>query len=124
MATFIIVYLAIGFLVGLGMYGWAVVSGVRREGFRVAVRRGAQIYIEELPLYWRVPVVAWMFVVALPLIAAWATLNGHFDPVGAILVFSVWLLYLGLLRWHYRARARGRTASGGATKGRRAGGHS
>jgi hypothetical protein len=60
--TFISVHFAIGFLIGLGLYGWAAVSTVRREGFRVAVRSGARTYIEELPLYWRVPVVAWMFV--------------------------------------------------------------
>jgi hypothetical protein len=103
--TFIIVYLAFGFLIGLGFYGWAAVRIVRRRGFWVGVRNGARTYIEEFPLYWRVPMVAWMFVIALPVIAAWATLNGDFDPVGAVFVFLLWLLYLGLLRWHYRARA-------------------
>jgi hypothetical protein len=117
--TFTILYLAIGFLIGFGLYGWATVSTVRREGFRVAVRNGARSYIEALPLYWRVPVVAWMFVVALPLIAGWATLNGDFDPVGAIFVFLLWLLYLGLLRWHYQAKVRAQ-----ATSERRVGGHS
>jgi hypothetical protein len=108
--TFIIVYLAVGFLIGLGFYGWAAVWTVRRRGFWVGVRNGARIYIEEFPLYWRVPVVAWMFVIALPLIAAWATLNGDFDPVGAVFVFLLWLLYLGLDSGPVLlpARARGR----------------
>jgi hypothetical protein len=122
--TFIIVYLAVGFLIGLGFYGWAAVWTVRRRGFWVGVRNGARIYIEEFPLYWRVPVVAWMFVIALPLIAAWATLNGDFDPVGAVFVFLLWLLYLGLLRWHYRAKARTRVTSSRRRSRRRIGGHS
>jgi hypothetical protein len=122
--TFIIVYLAIGFVIGLGLYGWAAVSTVRRQGFWLAVRNGARIYVEEFPLYWRVPVVAWMFVFALPLIAGWATLSGDFDPVGAIFVFLLWLLYLGLLRWHYRAKARAQPSSGRPRSGRRVGGDS
>jgi hypothetical protein len=122
--TFIVGCLAIGFLIGLGLYGWAAVSTVRREGFRVAVRSGARTYIEELPLYWRVPVVAWMFVIALPLIAGWATLNGDFDPVGATFVFVLWLFYLALLRWHYQAKARAQATSGRPRSGRRIGGHS
>ena len=67
-------YLAIGFLIAFGLFGWEVVSTVRREGFG-AVGNALRIYIEELPLYWRVPVVAWTFVIALPLIATWATLK-------------------------------------------------
>ena len=47
-----------------------------------------------------------MFLIALPLIAAWATFKGDWDPVGAIFLALLWLLYLGLLRWHRRAKAR------------------
>jgi hypothetical protein len=65
-----------------------------------------------------------MFVIALPLIAGWATLNGDFDAVGAIFVFVLWLLYVGLLRWHYQAKARAHATSGRPRSGRRVGGHS
>ena len=106
MQTFIAVYLAVGFLIGIALFGWAAVSSVRHHGFRKAVRSAATTYVEELPLYWRVPVVAWMFVVALPLIAVWAIVNGRWDPLGAISVALVWLLYLALLRWHDRAKSK------------------
>ena len=69
--TFIAVYLTVGFLIG-----WLAVSSVRRHGFRRAVRGAARKYVEELPLYWRVPVAGWMFVIALPLIAVWAIVKG------------------------------------------------
>lgn len=59
-------------------------------------------------MYWRVPVVGWVFVIALPLIAVWASVRGEWDPLGAVSVGLLWLLYLCLLRWHYRAKARGR----------------
>jgi hypothetical protein len=122
--TFVVVYLAIGFLIGFGLYGWAAVSTVRRQGFRVAVRNAARTSIEEFPLYWRVPVVAWMFVIALPAIAGWATLHGDFDPAGAVAVVLLWLLYLELLQWHYRAAARARANSGRQRSGRRVGRYS
>jgi hypothetical protein len=109
--TFVAVYLAIGFLIAFGLFGWEVVSTVRREGFGGAVGNALRTNIEELPLYWRVPVVAWTFVIALPLIATWATLRGEFDAVGAVFVFLLWMLYLGLLRWHYRAKAQARAVS-------------
>jgi hypothetical protein len=50
-------------------------------------------------------------VIALPLIATWATLKGDFDSVGAIFVFLLWMLYLGLLRWHYGAKSQARAVS-------------
>lgn len=90
------------------LYGWIAYSAVRRHGFRNAARGAAQTYIEELPLYWRVPVAGWMFVIALPVIAVWATVKGNWDPVGAVAVGVLWMLYLALLRWHYRAKARDR----------------
>src|SRR3954466_11449585 len=108
MATFIGVYLAVGVLVGFALLGSIAVSSVRRHGFRKAVRGAARTYVAELPLYWRVPVVGWMFVIALPLIAVWASVRGDWDPVGAVFVGLLWLLYVALLRWHYRAKARGR----------------
>ena len=111
METVVAVYLAVGFLIGFALFGWIAVSSVRRHGFRNAARGAARTYIEDLPLYWRVPVVGWMFVIALPLIAMWATVRGDWDPVGAVSVGLLWLLYLSLLRWHYRAKARaGRSA--------------
>lgn len=108
METVVAVYLAVGSLIGFALFGWIAVSSVRRHGFRNAARGAARTYIEELPLYWRVPVVGWMFVIALPLIAVWATIRGDWDPVGAVSVALLWLLYLSLLRWHYRAKARDR----------------
>jgi hypothetical protein len=98
METFVAVYLMIGFLIGFGLLGWLAVSTVRREGFRRAIGSGARTYLEYFPRYWRVPVVAWTFVIALPLMATWATLKGDFDAVGAIFVFLLWMLCLGLLR--------------------------
>jgi membrane associated rhomboid family serine protease len=106
--TVVAVYLAAGFLIGFALFGWIVVLSVRRHGFRNAVRGAARAYAEELPMYWRVPVVGWMFVIALPLIAVWTSVKGNWDPVGAVFVGLLWLLYLALLRWHYRAKARGR----------------
>jgi hypothetical protein len=107
--TFIGVYLGIGFLVAFGLLGWLMVSSVRRHGFRSTVRGAVRVYLEELPLNWRVPVAAWMFLIALPLIAAWSILADEFDEVGAIFVTLLWLLYFALLRWHRRAKARARS---------------
>ena len=105
MGTFIALYVAIGVLVGLGLLSWAFVSSVRHHGLVSTVRGAIRTYLRELPLYWRVPVVAWMFVIALPLLAAWAIIRGNWDPVGSIFVALIWLFYLALLRWHYRAKA-------------------
>ena len=107
MHTFVAVYLAMGFLLGLGLFGWLAVSAIRRHGVRNPVRGAARTYAEKLPLYWRVPVAAWTFVIALLLIAAWAIVNGDWDPVGAIFLALLWLLYFGLLRWHWATKGRG-----------------
>ena len=106
MGTFVAVYLAIGFLLGLALFGWLAVSAIRRHGVRNAVRGAARTYAEELPLYWRLPVAAWTFEIALPLIAGWAIVNGDWDPVGAIFLALLWLLYFALLRWHWAAKGR------------------
>jgi len=112
--TFVAVYLAIGSLLALALFGWLAISAIRRHGVRNAVRGAARTYAEELPLYWRVPVAAWTFVIALPLIVAWAIASGDWDPVGTIFLALLWLLYFGLLRWHRAAkgRARGRNRLG------------
>jgi hypothetical protein len=52
--TFVAVYPAIGFLIAFGLFGWAAVSTVRREGSGAAVGNALRTYIEELPFYWRV----------------------------------------------------------------------
>jgi hypothetical protein len=108
--TVVAVYLAVGFLIAIALFGWIAVSSVRHHGFRNAARGAARTYVEELPMYWRVPVAGWMFVIALPAIAVWASVQGDWDPVGAVFVGLLWLLYLALLRWHYRAKARRRGA--------------
>jgi len=112
--TFVAVYLAAGFLSCFALVCWITASSVRRHGLRNALRGAARTYAEELPTYWRVPVVGWMFVIALPLIAVWASVKGDWDPVGVVFVGLLWLFYLALLRWHYRAKARG----GGALRRR------
>ena len=112
METVVAVYLAVGFLFGLALCGWIAVSSVRRHGFRTAVRRATRAYLDELPLNWRVPVAGWMFVIAAPVIAVWASVDGDWDPSGAFLLVLLWLLYVALLRWHYRAKARDRRRTG------------
>ena len=107
-ATVVAVWLVVGSLIGLALFGWIAASSVRRHGFRRAVRWAGRTYVEEIPTYWRVPVVGWLFVIALPLIAVWASVKGDWDPVGAVFVGLLWLLYLALLRWHYRVKARRR----------------
>ena len=98
-------YLIIGFLLALGLYGWAMVSSIRSHGFRKTVRGAVKTYVHELPLYWRVPWAAWTFLIAAPLIAAWAIIDGEWDPLGAIFLALLWLLYFTLLRWHLRSKA-------------------
>ena len=51
------------------------------------------------------PWAAWTFLIAAPLIAAWAIIEGQWDPLGAIFLALLWLLYLALLRWHLRFKA-------------------
>ena len=104
MRWFVGIYLVVGFLLAIGLYAWAIVSSLRRHGFRSTVRGAAKTYIHELPLYWRVPWVAWTVLIAAPLIAASAIVRGDWDPLGAIFLALLWLLYLGLLRWHSRSK--------------------
>ena len=108
MTTFITVYLAVGFLIALSLFGWIAVSSVRRHGFRSSVRGATHTFLEELPLYWRTRVAAWVFVIVLPLIAAWEAVDGDVDATDAISLAVVWLLWFALLRWHLRAKARAR----------------
>jgi len=109
--TFVAIYLAVGFLAGFGLFGWLAVSSVRRHGFRNAVRSAARTYVEELPLSWRVPVAAWMYLIALPLIAARTVVKGELGAVGAIFIVMLWLGWFALLRWHWR-KARTRDVHG------------
>ena len=98
-------YLMIGFLLALGLYGWATVSSIRSHGFRKTVRGAVKTYVRELPLYWRVPWAAWTLLLVAPLIAAWAIIEGEWDSLGAIFLAFLWLLYFALLRWHLRLKA-------------------
>jgi len=97
--TVVAVYLAVGFLTGLALYGWASVSSVRRHGFRKAARLAGRGYLEELPLNPRTRTASWLLVIRLPVIAIW-------DPGAAVLAGLLWLFYRAMLRWHYRAKAR------------------
>jgi hypothetical protein len=106
MPTFVTVYLALGILIGAVLYGRIAIASVRRVGTRGAARSALETLHEELPLYWRIPVASWTFVIGVPLIAVWATLTGDFDVFGALALAAIWLFYLWLLRWHYRAKAR------------------
>jgi hypothetical protein len=99
------IFLAFGFVLGLGLYGWIAVSSVRRHGFRKATRGATRAYLEELPLYWSVPWAAWTFLVALPIIAIWEIVDGDWDPVGAVSLALLWLGWFAMLRWHRRAKA-------------------
>jgi hypothetical protein len=101
---FLAIYLVVGFLLGIGLYGWALVSSIRRHGLRRTVSGAAKTYAHELPLYWRVPWAAWTVLIAAPLIAAWAIAIGDWDPLGAIFLALLWLFYLTLLRWHLRSK--------------------
>jgi len=104
--TVVAVYLAVGFLTGLALYAWASVSSVRRHGFRKAARLAGRGYLEELPLNPRTRTASWLLVIALPVIAIWASVSGEWDPGAAVLAGLLWLFYLAMLRWHYRAKAR------------------
>jgi hypothetical protein len=104
--TFIVVYLAFGFVVGFGLFGWAALSSVRRHGFRNSVTGGAQELVNELPFYWRVPVVAWLGIIALPVLSAWAFIRDGVDALGVIILCLLWLGSFALLRWRRSAKAR------------------
>jgi hypothetical protein len=102
------VYLSLGFLIGFGLVVWLLVSSARRHGLRSTVRHATRTYIEELSLHWRVPWAAWTFLIAAPLIAAWAILSGDWDPLGAASLVLLCLFYVALLRLHRRAKTRAR----------------
>jgi hypothetical protein len=104
--TFTLAYLAAGFAIGIGLFGWAAVSSVRRHGFRRAVSGTRKFFREDLPLYPKVPLAAWLGIVAFPVLAIWATVVDGFDAAGAVALFLLWLGSLALLRWHLKARAR------------------
>jgi hypothetical protein len=51
MKWFVGIYLVLGFLVAVGLYGWATASSIRRHGFRSTARGAARTYVHELPRY-------------------------------------------------------------------------
>jgi len=104
--TFIGVYLILGLAVGVGLYGWVLISSIRRHGVRATTGGAIRMFVRDLPLSWRVPWAAWTFVIGIPIVMAWTTLGGGFDPFAAIALAIVWLLYVALLRWHLRAKRR------------------
>ena len=107
MRTFTLAYLAAGFAVGAGLFGWAALSSVRRHGFRGAATVGTRRFLsEDLPLFPLTPVAAWLGLVAFPGIAIWATVVDGFDAAGAIALLLMWLGSLAILRWHLKAKAR------------------
>lgn len=105
MKTFVVVYLVVGFAIAIALLSWAFVASARRHGFRNTIRHSVRGYVEYLPLHPRTRISAWMFVIALPVIAAWEIVDGEWDPIGAVFVAVLWLAYFALLRWCSRARA-------------------
>jgi hypothetical protein len=73
--TFTLVYLAAGFAIGIGLFGWAAVSSVRRHGFRRTLSGTRKFFREELPLYPKVPIAAWLGIIAFPALTIWATVT-------------------------------------------------
>jgi hypothetical protein len=102
MERFIEIYLVVGFLLGISLLGWALVSSTRRYGFRDMARRAARGYVHGLHVSRRLRWTAWTFLVTTPLIAAWAILHGNWDPLSAIFLALLWLIYFALLRWQLR----------------------
>lgn len=110
MQIFIGVYLILGIAIGVGLYGWVLVSSIRRYGYRATIGGAIRTFGQELPINWRVPWAAWTFAVGIPLVMVWTTLTSGFEPAGAVGLAIVWLLYLALLRWHLRAKRRTESA--------------
>jgi len=104
--TFIGVYLILALAVGLGLYGWILISSIRRHGIRATIGGAIRTFVHELPVNWRVRWAAWAFVIGIPVVVAWTTLAGGFEPAGTAALAIVWLLYVALLRWHLRAKRR------------------
>ena len=113
MQTFVAVYLAVGFLIGFGLFGWLFIASVRRHGLRRTAGGAVRTYVHELPLYWRVPWASWTVLISLPLIVVWAIAKGDLDVLGLISLALLWLLYFALLRWHHRAKAAARSGCRG-----------
>jgi hypothetical protein len=59
--TFVLLYVALGIVIGAVLFGWAAVSAVRRHGFRSAVRAGVREALDDPPL---VGTFAWLCVLA------------------------------------------------------------
>ena len=104
MQTFIDVYLILGLGLVSGLYGWVLVSSIRRHGTRATMHGAARTFLRDLPLNWRVPWAAGTFLVGIPIVIAWTTLSNGFEPSGAVALAVVWLLDLALLRRHIRAK--------------------
>ena len=95
MGTFNVAYLAVGFAIGFGLFAWAALSAIRRHRFRATLSGVTrQFFVEDLPLYPRVPLAAWLGIVALPVIAIWATVGGGgtFWPGFLILFWGIGLV--------------------------------
>lgn len=106
MATFIAIYLLLGFAIFAALVVWIVVDSVRTMGVRQAVRAAGRELAHDLSLSWRLPWAAGTFLVGIPFLGAWCALNGSLDAAQAVGLAIVWLLWLAVLRWHLRARKR------------------
>jgi hypothetical protein len=102
MRTFVLVYVALGVVIGAVLFGWAAVSSVRRHGLRSAVRAGVREALDDPPL---LGTFAWLCVLAFPLLFVVAVATDGFDLAGAVAFLLVWLVGLALLRRQLRRRA-------------------
>jgi hypothetical protein len=105
-AIFIAVCFVVFTVVSAVVWGWVVIAEIRRNGLGNTLRAGSREFVQDLPLYWRVPIVGWLFAIGIPLVVLWTLLQGKWDTVGAVFVGLVWLLFVALLRRHYRTKAR------------------
>jgi hypothetical protein len=65
-----------------------------------------KFFREELPLYPKVPIAAWLGIIAFPVLTIWATVTDGFEVGGAIALLLLWLGSVALLRWHLKAKSR------------------
>jgi hypothetical protein len=100
--TFVLLYVALGIVIGAVLFGWAAVSAVRRHGFRGAVRAGVREALDDPPL---VGTFAWLWVLAYPVLFVVAVATEGFDLAGAVALLLIWLVGLALLRRQLRRRA-------------------
>lgn len=107
-STLIVVFLVVGGVVATALFGLVAVTSVRRNGFRRSASGAARAYLEEQPLYWSTPVVAWLGVLGVPVVAFWTTLSNGLLLADLVALAILWLLFIALLRWHFRAKARAR----------------